>query len=234
VVLLAAGAIADLATAQSALPEVGLVTRFSDGVRYWSPAEKKEPGPILAFMKVHKDDHFKIPTGASLQLTYFSNGRQEIWKGEVTVVADQTEGRLAEAGTLSVKPEVKYLPSRVTMTLGTTLLPLPASSIPRSGHVEVRGEPMPSAGAMTRGDMPLSEEEQKELEEARATYFTLRQQADDHDVMPELYLLSVLSEYEQYEELGRILDELLSKEPGNTTLAGLRQWVDSQSKSSKY
>ena len=42
-------------------------------------------------MKVRRGDHLKLPGAASLTLLYFASGRQETWRGPVTLRAGDTE-----------------------------------------------------------------------------------------------------------------------------------------------
>ena len=89
-------------------------------------SDQEEPANVQAFMKIRKGDRFKVHTGGMIQLVYFSNGRQETWKGHLTLVAGDGETRLRKSEG-DVQPEVKTLPAAVAQALGSSSMPLPRS-----------------------------------------------------------------------------------------------------------
>lgn len=58
-------------------PDVGLVTKLSGEATYWNKDEQRRPTQARAFMKLRQGDHFKLAGPGSLQLLYFTSGRQE-------------------------------------------------------------------------------------------------------------------------------------------------------------
>lgn len=129
--------------AQAAGQEVGLVTGVSGDVTYENESDQEEPANVQAFMKIRKGDRFKVHTGGMIQLVYFSNGRQETWKGHLTLVAGDGETKVRK-NEADVQPEVKTLPTTVAQALGSSSMPLPRS-VPTSGAVQI-----PSAVGSTR------------------------------------------------------------------------------------
>jgi hypothetical protein len=74
----------------------------------------------------------------------------------------------------------------------------------------------------------LTPEEQSEVAAAKETYKGLRQKAKADDVTPELYLLGVLADYEQYEDMESVLKDAQKKQPGNEVFKDLGNWVSAQ------
>jgi len=203
------------APAQTASPDVALVTQVSGPATYWNQGEKQQPSPVQAFMKVRQGDGFKLPKESSLQLLYFASGRQETWKGPVTLTAGRESGQAEGAKGAAPQPEVKLLPPRVSRKMDCSPLPLPRSSVRYSGVIQTMG--------------PVCAEARKELKDAEATYRSLRQQAPAADLTPELYYLGVLAEYQQYPEMEKLLNSMLAKKPGDPALKRLKDWVAYQS-----
>jgi len=203
------------APAQTAAPDVALVTKISGPATYWNKDEQKQASPVQAFMKVRQGDSFKLPKESSLQLLYFASGRQETWNGPVTLAAGRESSQVEGAKGGAPQPEVKLLPSRVSRKMDCAPLPLPRSSVRYSGVIQTMG--------------PLCTEARQELKDAEATYRSLRQQALADDLTPELYYLGVLAEYQQYPEMEKLLNSMLAKKPGDPALKSLKDWVASQS-----
>jgi hypothetical protein len=73
-----------------------------------------------------------------------------------------------------------------------------------------------------------SEEERAEIATAKENYRNLRNQAKDDDLTPELYLLGILANYDQFEEMGKVIKDALKKQPDNEVLKKLEEWVKTQ------
>jgi len=201
--------------AQTAAPDVALVTQVSGPATYWNQGEKQQPSPVQAFMKVRQGDGFKLPGESTLTLLYFASGRQETWKGPVTLTAGREASQAEGAKGAAPQPEVKLLPARVSRKMDCAPLPLPRSSVRYSGVIQTMG--------------PLCAEARQELKDAEAAYRSLRQQAPAADFTPELYYLGVLAEYQQYPEMEKLLNSMLAQKPGDPALQRLKDWVASQS-----
>jgi hypothetical protein len=77
--------------------------------------------------------------------------------------------------------------------------------------------------------LPPKDVIQKEITQAKAEYQNLKQKAGADDFTPELYFLGVLAEYRQYDEMNKILDDLIKKNPGDPALKEMKTWVRNQS-----
>ena len=63
---------------------------------------------------------------------------------------------------------------------------------------------------------------------AKETYQKLRRQTQADDIAPELNLLGVLADYEQYEEMERVIKDALKIQPNDEVLKELKEWVRTQ------
>lgn len=217
--------LATAAPAQSSNPDAALVTALSGEATYWSCGEQTKPKPLRVFMKIHRGDGIKLASGAQLQILYLAPGRQETWKGPVTLTAGDGESQVAP-GLKAAPPEVKLLPTRVTRKIGGSELPLPPSSLRASGVIPTMGAQSDDS-PKTPG--PGGEAAREDVREAQQTYATLRRQTPAGDLTPELYYLSVLAENGKYPEMEKFMDTLQEKEPGNAALKELRAWARTQS-----
>ena len=215
------------ASAQAFAPDEGLITKLSGAVTYWNKAEQKEAAPAQAFMKVRQGDHLKLAATGSLTLLYFGSGRQETWKGPVTFIVGAAEGAAIGHQKPLPQPEVQNLPPKVTKRIAGAPLPLPGSSMARSGVIQTMAPTCP-APTRAKPPVPLSKEEQQKIKEAEITYQDLRKRAGAEDVTPELYFLGILADYRQYPKMEELVDAMLAKRPGDPTLKHLKSWIRSQ------
>lgn len=224
--------------ALAATPDVGLVTALSGEVTYWNPGEKQLPSKAQAFLKIRQGDHFKLSQGAVAQLTYFASGRQETWKGPVTVKVGDTGGQSAGKQSSHLPAEVKVLSTKVTKRMAAAPVVVARSEIQTSGVSQVMRDTRSTGVIQTMAPQrvlpaspppgPLSAQAQKELAEAEQFYQDLRGQAKADDRTPEIYLLSVYADHGQYQKMEQVIDGLLAKQPGDQTLKELKAWVRSQ------
>jgi hypothetical protein len=213
------------AEAQPPPRDVGLVTALSGEVIYWSQAEAQ--GRAEPFMKVRIGDRFEVGKDSSVQIVFFQVSRQELWRGPASFKVGETQGE-ALGGTTK-GPEVTVLPSGTGQGIQRVPTLLRRAGLSRVGAMQVRGTPGARAEeAAPPGEAALSQEERAEIEAARETYKAMRQKAQAGDLTPELFLLGILSEYEQYGEMEALLREALSRHPGNDVLKDLAGWVQSQ------
>ena len=206
--------------AQSSSPDMALVTALSGEATYWNPGDQTKPNQLRVFMKIHRGDRIKLPAGAQLQILYLTPGRQETWKGPVSLTAGEGESQVGP-GLKAAPPEVKLLPTRVTRKIGGSELPLPSSSLRHSGGIPTMAG-QPDDSPKTPG--PARED----VREAQQTYAKLRRQTPAGDLTPELYYLSVLAENGKYPEMEKFMDTLQEKEPGNAAFKELRAWARTQ------
>ena len=213
--------------AQTLPPDVGLITKLSGDVTYWNEDYQK-PAKVQSFMKIRRGDRFKVPVSALVQFVYFLGGRQETWKGPVAFrIGDSESHPEAEKG-LQVQPKVVIFPAGTTQGMRRIPVLLRRAGLYRPGAAQIRGdiEVPPLAIALTA-------EEEAEIVAAKETYLALRKQAGSGDITPELYLLGVLTDYEQYDDMEGVIAEALKRQPGNDILEGLREWVHTQSSQGK-
>ena len=215
------------AVAQPLPYDVGLVTELSGNITYWNEDYQKTPARAQAFMKIRKGDRFNLPPGAQVQLVYFLGGRQETWKGPVAILVGDSESQPEGEDRPETWPKVKVLPAGTTQGVRRIPAILRRAGLSRPGAAQVRGNV-----EATAAPLELTAEEQAEITAARETYHNLRKQAGARDITPELYLLGILADYEQYAEMEEVIQEALKKQPGNETLKGLREWAQIQSSQS--
>jgi hypothetical protein len=220
------GAVA--APAQTAPPDVGLVTQLCGTATYSNQDQPKEPAPVQAFMKIRRGDHIKLGEPASLQLLYFASGRQETWQGPATLLIGDLESTAQGHRQPLPQPAVQLLPTKVTRRIAGAPLPLPRSSLFFSGATQTRGVKPPGTGTIAPAP-PLSAADQTKLKDAEKTYRDLRAKAAADDLTPELFFLAVLAEYQQYPRMDQLIDAMQKKRPGDAVLKDLKVWVRSRS-----
>ena len=197
------------------ITDIGLVNQLSGDISIvgdGGAAMRATP-----FMKIRAGDRFTVPAGASIRMIYFKSNRQETWRGPASF---RVGG--AQSETTSGKVEVSELPAPVTLKMSRVPdLMLGA----RLGGVTLRG-----GKALPRGRP--NTEERAEIARAQATYQTLRAQAPEDDIAPELYLSAVLQEYGQYQDMKPLVEAMQKRLPGNTELrdlaAAVEKWAASQ------
>jgi hypothetical protein len=205
-------------------PDVGLVTSLSGTITYWNDGYQEAPATAQAFMKIRRGDRFKLGEGAVVQLVYFLGGRQETWKGPVTLAVGDSESHPEGQEGVHAQPGVVVLPAGTTQGVRRIPTLLRRAGLTRPGATQVRGDV-----AALPTPVPLTPEEKAEIAGAKETYQSIRKQTDPGDITPELYLLGVLTDYEQYSEMGEVIREALKRQPDNDILKGLMEWVLAQS-----
>ena len=141
----------------------------------------------VPFLKVNEGDKLTLAANARVQMVYLASGRQEIWKGSGEVVVGSQEGRSP-----SLKAEASQLPPLILKQLAKT----PAvGQQGKTGMVMVRG----------LDDLAALDQLEKDYAEFRA-----RAAADD--VTPEVFLLSGLLEYQDYDRARKVLADLKEKQ----------------------
>lgn len=212
------------AKAQSLPPDVGIVTRLSGEATYWNESYQKTPEKAEAFMKIRRGDYFRIAARGAIQLVYFENGRQETWKGPASFVVGEVESRVEKGKELPGQPEVVILSNEASQGMRRIPVLLRRARLSRSGGgVMVRGVP----GVSGKPVAP-TKEEQAEIAVAKETYQKLRKQAKADDITPELTLLGVLADYEQHEEMEKVIKDAMKIQPESQVLKELDEWVKTQ------
>ncbi len=150
-------------------------------------AGKAATRAAVPFLKVNEGDKLALAGNARVQMVYLASGRQEIWKGAGEIVIGNQEGRSP-----SLKAEVSQLPPLILNQLAKT----PAvGQQGKTGMVMVRG----------LDDLDALDRLEKDYAEFRA-----RAAADD--VTPEVFLLSGLIEFQDYDRARKVLADLKEKQ----------------------
>jgi len=214
--------------AQTLPPDVGLVTQLSGDVTYMNEGYQKTPEKAQPFVRIRQGDHFKVASGAMVQLVYFQNGRKETWKGPALFVVGEAQSRAEVEKGIQAQPEVTILPTEASQGMRRIPILLRRAGLSRSGTTQVRG-----VGESFQKSKGLSEEEQKEIAMAKKNYRNLRTQTKEDDITPELYLLGILGAYDQFEEMVKVIKDALKIHPDNEGLKKLEEWVQTQKTESR-
>jgi len=208
-------------------PDVGIVTQLSGEATYWNESYQKTPERAEVFMKIRRGDYFKVAAGGKIQLVYFENGRQETWKGPASFMIGDVQSRVEKGKEIPGQPEVVILSTEASQGMRRIPVLLRRARLSRSGGgVMVRGAP----GASPKPVAP-TKEERAEIAMAKEAYQKLRKQAKADDITPELTLLGVLADYEQHEEMEKVIKDAKKIQPENQVLKELEEWVKTQKRS---
>jgi len=164
--------------------QVGMLTQLSGEVTL---SGKDGSRTAVAFLKFNSGDSLKLGKDGRVQLVYFGNGRQEIWKGEGQVDMGSLEGHSA-----SLTPAVTQLPPLVINQLAKTPA---AGQQGTTGMIMVRSLGDPDA-----------------LEHLEKQYAEMRGQVAADDTTPEVFLLSGLLDLKEYDRAKKVLSELKTKQ----------------------
>src|SRR3954466_5056903 len=165
--------------------DVGLINHIAGDVSYATGGAKS---PAKAYMKVREGDRFTLPAGAQLRIVYFKGGRQESFSGPASFTAGAEQSTVQSGA----QPQVSTLPSGVSQKIAQTPELIQIAKLGRSGGVAVRG----------LGNPPrLTPQQQAEVRQARQTYEQMRKTAAADDIVPELYLYSVLQDHLLYSDM---------------------------------
>jgi len=213
-------------TAQGLPPDVGLVTQLTGDVTYVNEGYQRTQEKVQPFVRIHQGDRFVVTAGAIVQLVYFQSGRKETWKGPAVFVVGEAQSRAEGEKGGQALPEVTILPTGVSQGMRRIPILLRRAGLSRSGAMQVRGV----AGSPQKAITP-SEEEKAEIKMAKEIYQSFRKQTQAGDIMPELTLLGVLADYEQYEEMEKVIKDALKIQPDHLVLKELDEWVKTQRRS---
>ncbi len=222
-VFLAAGA----AVAAAKVPTVGMITRLKGDVTYANAAVDAQTAEARSFMKMRKGDEYTLSDGAEVQLIYFSGGRKETWKGPAAFkVGDGESAILGEAGE-GGGPLVAQLPANVAKEVKRVSPLVDPERLHRSGSSMVRGSGSSDA-PKPRLAIKLDPDEQAEVDAAKKTYETLLESTPPDDITPELFLFSVMADFDQYEEMKTLIGAMRKKQPDNDGIDNLETWMKDQ------
>ena len=162
--------------------DVGMITQINGEVSITTGSSTQAAVP---FFKVNTGDKLTLANGARLQMVYFGNGRQEVWKGGGEIEVGSLDSKGAS------KPDVSQLPPLVALQLAK--MPV-AGQQGKTGMIRMR-----SIGA---SDPAANLDKQ---------YGDLKRRAEADDTTPEVYLLSGLIELKDFKRARSVLAELTGK-----------------------
>jgi hypothetical protein len=162
--------------------DVGMITQLSGEVSITTSSGTQAAAP---FIKVNTGDKLTLANGARLQMVYFGNGRQEVWKGGGQIEVGSLDSKSA------IKPDVSQLPPLVALQLAK--MPV-AGQQGKTGMIRMR-----AAGT---SDTAANLDKQ---------YGDLKRRAEPDDTTPEVYLLSGLIELKDFKRAKSVLAELNAK-----------------------
>ena len=191
--------------------DAGMINQLSGEVTYQSATGAA--ARATAYMKVRESDVVRVPAGASVRVVYFTNGRQEMWKGPAAFMVGASESR-GQAG----QPEISQLPGGVPQKLAQTPAMMDIAKLGRAGSVTVRGITPTS----------LSAEQAAEVRDARKTYETMKTGVAADDIMPEIYLYTVVQNYSMYDEMKQLVKIMQTKQPNSEVVKDLDAWVENR------
>lgn len=184
--------------------DVGLVNLVAGDVSFVPQAG--QPGKVKAFMKVREGDRFDLPAGAQLRVVYFEGARQERWQGPSSFRALKLQG----APVKGTAAEVAQLP--------------PAASARIAGVPELM-QNAKLGGSQVRSARSARAVQKESVEEARTNYQALRKQLPADDITPELFLFSALNDYQRYEDMVPLVNEMRRKQPDSEDVKSLDAWL---------
>lgn len=198
-----------MAASVFAAEDVGLVNQLSGDVTYASGSSSSK---VKTFMKMREGDRFTVPAGAQIRIVYFQGGRQESYNGP----ASFTAGTQASKQQSGAQPQLTTLPAGVPQKLAQTPDLVQIARLGRSGGVQVRG---------AQQEQRLSPQAQAEVRQARETYEQMRKSAATDDIVPELYLYSVLQDHLLYGDMQGVVSEMQKRQPKNPDVAVMAEYV---------
>lgn len=212
--------------AQPPVKDSGLITGLEGEVSYSSGGRSNEFTRAEAFMKVRVGDTLMVEPGGWVRIVFFQGNREELWKGPAVFKVGETRGE-PEAGSLA-EAEVTVLPSGASKGIQRVPALLKRAGLSRAGAMQVRGGPGAEGTKASGSEAALSAQEQAEIQRAKEIYREMRRRSVADDLTPELFLLGVLSDYEQYSEMEVAIADALSRKPGDVLLEQLAAWVKRQ------
>ena len=197
-------ALAGACGAANAQADIGLVNLVSGEVMLTAPSA--QPTKVSAFMKVREGDRFDVPAGAQIRVVYFEGARQERWQGPASFRAARLQSTPISGGP-------------------TEVVALPASVPARIARVPELVQNAKLGGIQVRSAQALRRVEDHALAEARTTYERLRKDLPGDDITPELFLYSTLNEYQLYEDMAPVVEEMQRKQPDSDEVKLLASWL---------
>jgi len=202
------------------LPDAGIILKISGNAVYSNKTDAQDPLPVQAFMKIRAGDSICLDKNSQITLYLSQSETRETWHGPAVLYISET-GIKAE----TTPVHVEKLPVSVARQIDRSDLPVPRFRTTRTGGAQIRGMSDSTLKAASSLPMTLNEKDKADIRDAKKVYDNMKKQSQQDDYMPKLYLLSVLSKYEQYKEVESIVDELLKKDEKNSVFNHWKYWV---------
>lgn len=162
--------------------DVGMITQISGQVSIATGGGMQAAVP---FFKVTTGDKLTLANGSRVQIVYFGNGRQEVWKDSGQVEVGSVESKS------TAKPELSQLPPLIVSQLAKTPA---AGQQGRVGMMRVR------SGGNAETAQHLNNQ-----------YADLKKSVPADDTTPEVFLLSGLIEIKEFARAREVLASLGGK-----------------------
>ena len=192
-----------------------IVTAVTGNVTYVRSSESELPQAVTPFLKLEEGDTLTLPLDSRMNVLFISRGLGETWQGPKAL--------LFQDGLLLA--HIQGVWKRDRPKLLKSLLFEPQKILADSTLLRI----ISHVGGTTRAIPVLREIPKTETATIEKTYGILRKEFGDDDATPELYRLSALVKYGQYDEMLPLLQELLSSYPDNPILLGWQTWAESRS-----
>jgi hypothetical protein len=175
-----------LCASARAQADAGLLTEIRGAATYQAAGSAELATQTL--MKLRVGDRLRLPAAASLKLVYFKSATAETWRGPASFVvgeehSEQTNGEF----TSTVLPGAARAPVELSRL----------SNLNRIGAVVVRGIKPPES----------------DLSQARTLHAAWRGETPSDDILPDLYLYSVLKQYNRKADMQALAAEMLKRAP---------------------
>lgn len=167
-----------------AAAQVAMLTQVAGDVKV--AARGGAARPAVAFLKVNEGETLTLAGGARVQMVFLASGRQEVWRGAGPVLVGGSEGSSS-----ALKPETSQVPALILKQLART----------------------PGAGQTGKTGMVLlrSMDDLEALDRLETDYHAFRKSAAADDTTPEVFFLSGLLEFKDFERAAELLEELRAK-----------------------
>jgi hypothetical protein len=164
--------------------QVAMLTQVAGDVKV--AAKGAAPRAAVPFLKLNEGETLTLAGGARVQMVYLASGRQEIWKGAGPVAIGGKESTSA-----SLKPETSQVPAVILKQLAKTPV---VGQTGKTGMVMLR-----------------SMDDLEALDQLETDYKEFRKTAAADDTTPEVFFLTGLLEYKDFERADKVLAELKGK-----------------------
>ncbi len=198
--------------AKEAGPEHVIVTAVTGDVTYVRSSESTNPQAVMPFLKLEEGDRLNLSLDASINVLFIARGLGETWQGPKTLLVQGGELLSQSQGTWARK-RPKLLKS---------LLFEPQKVLDQSALIRFISQP---DGTPPPLPTPLPGFSEPDIQK---TYTILRKEFGENDTTPDLYLLSVLFEYGQYDRMLPLFQDLLATHRSNPILLDLKKWIESR------